>query len=112
MQSFRIPTWSEISVLWGGFKRMNTPNEFSQWDDFSDASPPPSSYSGDELNTSETIKYSSCATKPPASKESEESLFHSSEKKYRNDMCKALKSYEESFDQVRLMKRVLYRDGN
>lgn len=90
---------------------MNTPNEFSQWDDFSDASAPPSTYSGEELDPSETIKYSSCAAKQPASKEPEESIFHSSEKNYRNDMCKALKSYEESFDQVRIMKRVLYRDG-
>ncbi|KAJ5798290.1 uncharacterized protein N7503_007586 [Penicillium pulvis] len=90
---------------------MNTPNEFSQWDEFSDASPPPSPYSGDECDHSKTIKYSSCTAKQPASKDLEESFFQSSEKKYRSDMYNALKSYEESFDQVRLMKRVLCRDG-
>ena len=111
MKTFRIPTWSEISVYWGEFLSMNTPNELSQWDDFSNASLPPSPYSGDEVDPSETIKYSSCAAKQPASKEPEESIFHATEKKYRSDMCNALKNYEESFDQVRLMKRVLYRDG-
>jgi hypothetical protein len=111
MQSFRIPTWSEISIFWGELLSMNTPNESSQWDDFSDTSQPQSPYSGDEIDPFESIKYSSCTTKQPASKGLEESIFHLPEKKYRSDMCNALKSYEESFDQVRLMKRVLYQDG-
>ncbi|KAJ5930807.1 hypothetical protein N7466_006300 [Penicillium verhagenii] len=107
-----MPTWSEISVFWGEFLSMSTPNEFSQWDEFSDASPPPSPGSGNQLDPSQTIKYSSCSAKHPTSKQAEDYFCYPSETKYRSDMCNALKAYEESFDQVRIMKRVLYREGS